>query len=518
VIPPRPKSVLFLAALAGLLSLSRSSSRAHAQQLGSLTFPNSGAAAAQVPFIRGVLYLHSFEYPSALHAFRDAQRLDPGFAMAYWGEAMTWTHPVWNEQDLDSARATLRRLGPTPDARRARAPTPREQAWLGAMEALYGEGGKAWRDTAYARVMERLAAAYPEDDEAQLFYALALLGLSQGKRDVPTYMRAGAIALDVFARHPDHPGAAHYVIHAFDDPVHAPIGLKAARAYGPIAPDASHAQHMTSHIFLAMGLWDDVVRVNENAVRMTSERRAHAGGHSSGCGHYPEWLAYGYQQQGRMKDAARIVEGCWKSATMEGGDGIEGLAGMRAAYLVDSRDWSGRFVEEPEGQSPGGVAYLAFGTGYAAAMRGDRKVLTGALERLEAANQRMDGDFRPYGKMLALELTALVRALSRDSVAAVAMVRQAAGLDDALPMPFGPPWTIKPPHELLGELLLGMGRAEEARREFEAALARTPRRPLTVLGLMRSQEAVGRSAEAETSRALLKALWRQADPGLPGVP
>jgi tetratricopeptide (TPR) repeat protein len=164
------------------------------------------------------------------------------------------------------------------------------------------------------------------------------------------------------------------------------------------------------------------------------------------------------------------------------------------------------------------VAYLAFGTGYAAAMRGDAKALAGALERLEAANRRMDADFRPYGKMLALELTALIRTGSGDSAAALAMVRQAAELDDGLPIPFGPPWTIKPPHELLGELLLGTGRAEEARREFEAALARTPRRPLAVLGLMRSQEAVGRKAEAEASRTLLKQLWRQADPELSGVP
>jgi tetratricopeptide (TPR) repeat protein len=513
----RPHRLLPLSLLCTLLLLP---SPGHSQQLGSLRFPNSGAPAAQEPFIRGVLYLHSFEYESALAAFREAQQVDPGFAMAYWGEAMTWTHPVWNQQDLDSARATLRRLGPTPGARRARAATPREQAWLGAVEVLYGEGGKARRDTAYSAAMERLATAYPDDNEARLFHSLSLLGLSQGQRNIPTYMRAGAIAQDVFAHHPDHPGAAHYVIHAFDDPVHAPLGLTAARAWGPLAPDAGHAQHMTSHIFLALGLWDDVVRANEAATGVVNRQRARRGAPAAGCGHYSEWLAYGYQQQGRIRDAARVVEGCWDSPAMHGGDAIEGLAGMRAAYIVDSRDWSGRFVEEPaaHGDTPGAEAYLAFGTGYAAAMRGDRKAASGALERLENATRRMDDEFRPYGRILGLELGGLVRAMAGDSAAAVAMVRQASDLDDAQPIPFGPPWTIKPPHELLGELLLGMGRAEEARREFEAALARTPRRPLAVLGLMESQAATGRAADAAASRSLLRTLWEKADAGLPGVP
>ena len=504
---------LYLLCLLGLPSL------LPAQQLGHLDFPNSGAPAAQEPFIRGVLYLHSFEYEFALRAFREAQQADPTFAMAWWGEAMTWTHAVWNEQDLDSARATLHRLGPTPEARRARAPTPREQAWLGTMEVLYGEGPKSRRDTAYAAAMERLVAAYP-DDEARLFYALALIGLSQGQRDIPTYMRAGAIAQDVFARHRDHPGAAHYVIHAFDDPVHAPLGLTAAQAWGPLAPDAGHAQHMTSHIFLALGMWDDVVRANQNAVRVVTEQRARRNLPPPGCGHYPEWLAYGYQQQGRMQDAARVLERCWNSPAVATGDAVEGMAGMRAAYIVDSRDWAGKYVQEPAARadSPGAEAYLAFGTGYAAAMRGDRKAAEIALGRVEAATGRMDEGFRPYGRILGLELGGLTRALAGDSAAAVALVRQAADIDDAQPIPFGPPWTIKPPHELLGELLLEMGRADDAQRQFEAALARTPRRPLAVLGLMESQAAAGRAADAATSRALLLDIWRQADPGLRGLP
>lgn len=262
---------------------------AQTQRLGTISFPNSGPPAAQRPFLRGVLLLHSFEYHDAADAFREAQRLAPGFALAYWGEAMTQTHPVWNEQELDTARAILARLAPTPEERSARARTARERAYLEAVEILYGEGSKARRDTLYSGAMARLAAAYPRDLEAQAFYALSLLGLSQGTRNVPTYMRAGALAEDVLRRNPDHPGAAHYVIHAFDDPAHAPLGLPAARAYSRIAPGAAHARHMTSHIFLALGMWDETVDANIAALGPNRSKWPPS--------HPSAWLDYAYLQQ-----------------------------------------------------------------------------------------------------------------------------------------------------------------------------------------------------------------------------
>ena len=304
-------------------------------RLGTLTFPNSGAPAAQAAFLRGALLLHSFEYQDATRSFKEAQRIDPSFAMAYWGEALSYTHPVWNQQDLTAARAALGRLGPTPEARRAKAGTPREQAYLETVEILYGEGSKPHRDTLYAAAMERLARAYPDDDEAKAFSALALLGLNQGERDVWSYVRAAAVAQQVFERNPDHPGAAHYLIHSFDDPTHAPLGLKAARAYSRIAPDAAHAQHMTSHIFVALGMWDDVVAANEQAMRVTERQMGRS---PVGCRHYNEWLEYGYLQQGRLKDAARLLEEC--RADVERQRGAAGsLERMRAMYLADTTDW-----------------------------------------------------------------------------------------------------------------------------------------------------------------------------------
>src|SRR5881398_1994101 len=321
----RTDSPMLLVCLAAAASLS-----AQTPRLGTIDFPASGAPAAQAPFIRGVLLLHSFEYQDAAQAFREVQRIDSGLAMAYWGEALTYTHPIWNEQDRNAARAALQRLGPTAAARRSKAPTPREQAYLDAVEILYGEGAKSERDTAYSAAMGRLVNQFPADREAKVFYALSLLGLNQGVRDTATYMRAAAIVEPVFRANPNHPGAAHVLIHCYDDPIHAPLGLAAARAYSKIAPDAAHAQHMTTHIFLALGMWDEVVSQNELA-----SGRDHAAWTPH---HYTQWLGYGYLQQGRYADAFRHLQRMHENMN-QSRRGRAVVAQMRAEYVVNTEQW-----------------------------------------------------------------------------------------------------------------------------------------------------------------------------------
>ncbi|MBI2536206.1 MAG: hypothetical protein HYW06_04415, partial [Gemmatimonadetes bacterium] len=439
-------------------------------RLGTIEFPNSGAPAAQAAFLRGTLLLHSFEYEDAARSFREAQRLDPGFAMAYWGEALSYTHPVWNQQDRAAARAVLARLGPTPEARKAKAPTPREQAYLETIEILYGEGSKPHRDTLYAGAMERLVNAFPDDDEAKAFYALALLGLGQGDRDVWSYMRAAAVAQQVFEHNPDHPGAAHYLIHSFDDPTHAPLGLKAARAYSRIAPDAAHAQHMTSHIFVALGMWDDVVAANQQAMRVTERQ---LGRSPVGCRHYNEWLAYGYVQQGRLRDAARLVEEC--RADVERQRGAAGsLERMRAMYLVDTRDWQGPVARIPiDSASQPGWARTArdFTDGLGASERDDGPQAEALLNRVAARRARGPGG---NDEVVERTLRAAVLFAKNQRDAALAELERAAALEERLPFEFGPPVTYKPPRELEGELLLRLDRPAEAVRAFSQALRRTP--------------------------------------------
>ena len=472
--------------------------RAQTPRLGTVEFPTSATGDAQHHFITGVLYLHSFEYESAAAAFRRAQQMDPGFALAYWGEAMTYTHPVWDQQDTAAARAALRRLAPTPAARLAKARTPRERAYLGAVEILYGDGPKIARDTAYSLAMERLAADFPSDLEAKTFYALSLLGLSQGARDVLTYMRAGAIAEDVFNARPRHPGAAHYVIHSFDDPVHAPLGLRAARAYSTIAPDAAHAQHMTSHIFLALGMWDETIRANEVATRATRDTATEAARRS--CGHYGEWLQYAYFQRGRRADAALVLEECRAQASRAHSPRMRSsLAGMRAVQIVESEQWESAAVrlsvDTVALPAPARIL-LDFGTGYAAAKRGDTAAAASALAMLSERTAGLT-EFRGYGEIMGYELQALLALASGRTEDALAMLKRAVAVEEMLPVDFGPPLDVKPPRELLGETLLRLGRPAEARHELERQLARTPRRALT---LARLAEAARTNASSGGSR------------------
>src|SRR5262245_50267569 len=270
---------------------------------GHVAFANSGAARAQADFLDGMALLHDFEYPAARAAFQRAQAADSGFGMAFWGEAMTFNHPIWMQQDLEAARAALKKLAPTPGARRAKAKTEREKGYLDAIEVLYGEGGKEERDFRYEDAMAKLHRSYPDDVDATAFYGLSILGTAHGGRDVAAYMRAAGVLEEAWPDHRDHPGLVHYLIHSYDDPAHAPLGLRAARIYAQIAPDAAHAQHMTSHIFLPLGMWPETVGANVAAIADVDRTRKAEGKSPLCCGHYPSWLGYAYLQLGQMEKA-----------------------------------------------------------------------------------------------------------------------------------------------------------------------------------------------------------------------
>ena len=254
------------------------SSPALAQQdFGEVAFANSGPKAVQADFLRGLALLHNFEYEEAADSFRNAQKVAPDFAMAYWGEAMTQSHPVWHEEDIDAARGVLKRLAPTPEARLAKAPTEREKLYLRSVEVLFGDGTKQERDRRHEAVLAELHRKFPDDVDGSAFYALSILGTAEKGRDFATYMRAAAVLEEVFPQHPRHPGVVHYLIHCYDDSVHAPLGLRAARIYSKIAPEADHAQHMTSHIFLALGMWDEEITANETAMAVGNRYRQKMG-------------------------------------------------------------------------------------------------------------------------------------------------------------------------------------------------------------------------------------------------
>src|SRR5947209_713087 len=248
-----------------------------AQTLGSVHFSNSGNAAAQAPFLRGLALLHNFEYESAKSAFQQAEAADPDFAMAYWGDALTHVHPLWNYEDLTGARSILLKLGPTPEARAAKAKTEREGQYLSSIEALFfSDADRDTRNLRYSEALSILHTHYPDDVDAAAFYALSLLGTKALHRDYATYMKSAAVLEEYLPKYPDHPGVLHYMIHSYDDPVHAPLGMRAARRYGDIAGDAPHALHMTSHIFIASGMWPEVIAANRKSFEVQSRLNAAA--------------------------------------------------------------------------------------------------------------------------------------------------------------------------------------------------------------------------------------------------
>jgi len=337
----RVDSVLVFAAL-GILMITVSAS-AHDQEqhddaslppliLGVLDFPNSGAAEAQDAFSRGVMLLHSFEFDDAHSAFLEAQAIDPGFAMAIWGEAMTFNHPLWAQQDRESALQALAKLGP----RGTLKVTEHEQRYLDAAATLYGEGSKGQRDIAYMSAMQSMHEDYPDDLEAAAFYGLSILS-SVYERDFRTYMKAASVLEEVFAKQPQHPGAAHYLIHSYDDQVHAPLGLRAERAYNKIAPSASHAQHMVSHIYTSLGMWDEVVTANQNAVRVSEDSMRRAGKPiANRSKHALSWQQYALLQQGRSEEMQATMRTMRDDlAEIGNGGNLRHNVLMRSAHIAE---------------------------------------------------------------------------------------------------------------------------------------------------------------------------------------
>lgn len=508
--------------LVGLALVATAAPRA--QELGTITFPTSGAPGAQAAFLEGVKSLHSFQFDEAAEAFRRAQKADPGFALAYWGEAMSYNHPLWAQQDTELARKTLDKIAPTPQARTARVSLAKEKAFLEAADVLFSApGDKLARDKAYADRMERMHAQWPDDHEIAVFYALSLLGTV---RPADTGFRrqvlAATIAQKVFQENPKHPGAAHFIIHAFDDPDHAPLGLPAARAYAGIAPAAAHALHMPSHIFVQLGMWPDVVSSNIAAYKAAVDVNARlklAEGREDF--HTLSWLTYGNLMLGKTEEAKTNVE--LARQAMERNPGSQGVRngylGMRARYILETGQWekipldapAADHAEHAAGAKPAAMPGMAmpasgngtwiFITGASAAAMNDPATADQAAARLGQMRQKTEAGGNAYAaKPLAImekEVSALASLARGEKDAAVRFAKEASDIELTMNAPSGPPEPIKPALELYGDVLLAAGRPGEAAAAYEQSLLRTPKRTPSVTGLARAKE---RAAQTPTAR------------------
>jgi hypothetical protein len=494
--------------------------------VGMLSFPTSGSPAAQQHFLRAVAILHSFGWKQAIAEFKLAQKAQPDFAMAYWGETLCYNHPLNAEQDSKNPRAVLARLGPNTAARLAKAPTPREKGFLGAVEALWGEGEWRQRRVAYMNAMERLHEQFPNDDEVTTFYALALLSGGSALED-NTFryaVKAGALALDVVKRNPKHPGATHYIIHAFDDPVHAPLALDAARVYASIVPAVSHAVHMPTHIFIQHGMWNEVANQNVRAFQIAKDLWE-PGDVPGDMAHSGDWGQYGFLQLGDYAGARTRMDMFEQMAqTTKHPRAVSALALQKARYIVETEEWK----VQPVAENASNETLLANGisaikTGDLATAEKMEALLAskaGAAPGESAGGVHADHGPAPAmapaggpdaGKSVRImhrELKALI-ALGRDQKdASLALLKEAVAIEESMRPPNGAADPVKPAHELLGEVLLQVGNPAEAALAFDASLLRMPNRARSLIGSARAHAGAGHREIARERYALLNSFWK----------
>jgi tetratricopeptide (TPR) repeat protein len=498
-------STLVVLALISIVSAQES-------QLGRVEFPTSGSAKAQAPFLRGLAALHSFWYEEALDAFQESTKIDPDFAMGYWGEAMTYNHPLWSEQDLTAARAVIAKFKDTPKL------TDRERAYLNAVRLLYGEGDKRARDSAYSAAMEKIYRAYPDDLDAAAFYSLSLLGLTGGEKGYRLQAKAGEIALEVYKKNPNHPGAAHYIIHAFDDPEHAILALPAARRYASIAPGAHHAQHMPSHIFLQLGMWPEAAASNEAAWESSDAWMKRKNLPVSVRDYHSlHWLLYVYLQQSRYDDAEKLLNLMKKVMSestydnkLRPGYYENNYANMAAAFVVETERWNLASELFPESKTPVTSERTSMGThgshGAASSdgatlrtssasvilpifVRGLAAAVNGSdVSQFITALQAVRSSPFTNSQIFEFEILALSASMKNDHAKAIALMKQATSLEEATSAPYGPPSLIKPSNELFGEILLRAGKPAEAAEQFKISLRRQPNRARSLQGLERADK------------------------------
>lgn len=514
-----------IALLVGLLSWGSTVSGQQTPR-GTISFPNSGSPAAQGDFVDGVKLLHSFEWEDAADAFRKAQAADPGFALAYWGEALSYTggHHYPPDQDSAAGQKALATLAATPAARLAKAPTERERGFLAAVEALYGDGDTLGRAQKYAEAMGALSARFPEDDEAATLYALALMRTERrGEPSVRVDMRAGAIALRVFRKNGNHPGAVHYIIHAFDEPSRAIIGLEAADIYAGLAPDAPHALHMPSHIYVQLGQWDKLALSNTASYEASARRseRKHLHGIEGHAFHAMFWLHYAYLMQGNFAKADEALMLAERHAKdVPAGPRSGQFEVMQARHVIETARWRtidvtptvARITAAASDINVRAVSNMLLAAALGASRLGDAAaadLAAGGLRDLAALVKARGVTEAKQIEIMALEATGMALIARGDRDKAVEALERAARMEESMDTPSGPPGEqdtdppIKPALELLGEVLLEIGRPADAAKQFAIGLERTPNRPRLLLG---AAQAAAKTGDNHAARLMYQRL------------
>ena len=500
-----------------------------AEKLGTVHFEISCGPGAQRDFDRAVALLHSFQYEEAEKAFARIAGADPSCAMAFWGVAMCNYHPIWSpttHADFDRGRAAVE------EAMKVGGKTERERAYISAVEAYYAGPASldvSARKAAYESAMEGLHQRYPDDMEGTIFYALAILGTATATdRTYANQKQAAALLNSVLPMAPDHPGVAHYLIHSLDYPSLAELALPAARAYSKIAASSPHAQHMPSHIFTRLGLWQESIQSNLAAARAARDlmARTHPGATHFDELHAMDYLVYAYLQLGRDDSAKAVVDvmHAVPKVDQETFSAAYAFAAAPARYALERHRWTeaAHLTGSPTWfswkQFGGAEALTHFARGIGAARSGDLPAAREALAELDTLHQALAGVKEGYnwGDQVEVQRRALLGWIAhagKKDGEALRLLGSAADLEDSIDKNPVTPGALLPAREQLGDLLLEVGKRNEAIAAYNAVLKTSPGRRNSLLGLKAASAPAGPAASNPTSSTWKEAgaLFQQGD-------
>lgn len=514
--------VLVLAPVGGLAS--QVAHEHPPEKLGRVVFPVSCNRAAQQRFERAMALLHSFWWEEGERAFRAVAEADSTCAMAHWGLALnSWGNPFAGGPAGEAVQA-----GATAAERAAAlgAPTPREQGFIAAVSALYRDHATVRnpaRLRAYSDTMERMHRQHPNDPEVAIYHALSLVATaSPTDTAFERQQRAAAILNPLFRAHPDHPGLAHYIIHANDSPRLAHLGLDAARRYAEIAPSAPHAQHMPSHIFVRLGLWDETVASNRRSYEagVAYLKAQGVDGVAPHEFHAMDYMVYGYLQRGRDRAAREVVAEALAIPKTHPPSSLVGSynrTAMEARLALERGDWreAAGLPVRPSPQFPAAEALSRFARGVGAARSGDTALARAeiaALAEIEAELTRRQEAY--WARVVGIKRQAVsagVALAAGDTATALREAQAAADLEDVTEKHPVTPGELLPARELEADVLLAIGRYAEARRAYEAVLAREPGRARSLFGAARAAELSGNRATARARYQEFLQMMEKAD-------
>ncbi len=498
--------------------------------LGTVDFPTSCNAAAQELISRGAALLHSFGYEEARLTFHEAAKVDPTCAMAYWGVARTWYHPIWAPPSPDELKEGAAALD-----RATNAKTDRERDYIQALAVFY----KDWqtvdhvtRAKNYEHALAGICDRHPSDDEAAIFHALQLvaIGYLDPADQTYTWQRKGSEILNqLLVRHQNHPGVAHYIIHSVDYPSLAELGLQAARAYARIAPDSPHALHMPSHIFTRLGQWDDSITSNTASAKsgIAQAQRLHGGGGAFDQLHALDYLVYAYLQQAKdasarkalaeMGDLTRLDENQFAAAYA--------FAASPARWALERHDWRAAAALEikpawfPWNRFRNAEALVHYARAIGAARAGDVAAARRSAGEIAAIRKALPAtrDYDWSGSIGAQweASTALIAWAEGKRAEGLRLLRVAADHEDAVDKHPVTPGALLPVREMLADLLLETGAAPEALKEYETVLKTAPRRLHATAGAARAADRAGDKTSARAYAMQLREIARNAETSRP---